>query len=192
LFGPDGHQKVFRKDKEALNPKNLKPTVKHGGGSVMVWACFAAAGVGNIEYIDGIMDAAYYTDILDRNLKESAEKIGLRRNYTFQQDSDPKHTSKLAKNFFKEKKVEVLEWVPQSPDLNPIEHLWDYVKREVKKTPCSNRSELMLQISAAWDNIGTEVTQKLVESIPRRLQAVIDAKGGSTRYKERINTFNTY
>lgn len=105
LFGPDGHQKVWRKNREALNPKNLLPTVKHGGGSVMVWACFGAKGVGNLEFVDGIMTGDSYRQILDRDILDSARKIGIGRRFIFQQDSDPKHTSKIVTEFFKIKKI---------------------------------------------------------------------------------------
>jgi transposase len=182
LFGSDGHQKVWRKDREALKSKNLLPTVKHGGGSVMVWACFGANSIGNLEFIDGIMTGISYRSILDKNIFESARKIGLGRRFIFQQDSDPKHTSKIVTEFFKLKKIKKLEWVPQSPDLNPIEHLWDIIKREVRKIPVSNKQELKTRISAVWDNIEQEVLQKLVHSMPRRLEAVIAAKGGPTKY----------
>ncbi|KAH8344912.1 hypothetical protein KR067_010610, partial [Drosophila pandora] len=67
----------------------LKAMVKHGGGNVMVWACMSASGVGNLVFIDGIMDAKMDAD----NLRESAEKLGLESEYWFQQDNDPKHTA---------------------------------------------------------------------------------------------------
>ena len=182
LFGSDGHRKVFRKTNEALNPKNILPTVKHGGGSVMVWGCFPANGVGNLEFIDGIMTGAVYVDILQRNLKDSARKIGLNRNFTFQEDNDPKHTSKVGKQYFEQHKIKLLEWVPQSPDINPIEHLWDYLKRELRKSTSSNKEDLKTRIREIWSNIPRNMTNNLVDSIPRRLEAVIAARGGPTKY----------
>ena len=73
IFGSDGGRTVWRKPNTALDPKNLRPTVKHGGGSVMVWGC-----VGNLVSIDGIMDHKLYMYILQKNLKESVKKIGFR------------------------------------------------------------------------------------------------------------------
>ncbi|GFX08436.1 transposable element Tcb1 transposase [Trichonephila clavipes] len=73
--------------------KNLRSTVKHGGGSVMVWGCMASNGVGNLVFIDGIMDPKLYIDILNNNLKESAKELGLDGNFIFQQDNDSKHTA---------------------------------------------------------------------------------------------------
>lgn len=55
IFGSDRHRRVWRKPKEALKTKNLNPTVKHGGGSVLIWGCMSYNGLGNLEFIDGIM-----------------------------------------------------------------------------------------------------------------------------------------
>ncbi|KAH8288665.1 hypothetical protein KR054_007468, partial [Drosophila jambulina] len=72
----------------------VKATVKHGGGSVLVWGCMSARGVGNLIFIDGIMNAEMYLNILKENLHSSATKMGLERdNFIFQQDNDPKHTA---------------------------------------------------------------------------------------------------
>ena len=78
-----------------MNTKNLRPTVKHGGGSVMVWGCMSANGTGNLVFIDGILDKYKFLDILKNNLKDSATKLGLLENYYFQQDNDPKHKAKI-------------------------------------------------------------------------------------------------
>lgn len=128
------------------------------------------------------MTGTYYRAIIDKNILSSSRKIGLGRRFLFQQDSDPKHTSKTVKEYFKENKINQLEWVPQSPDLNPIEHLWDIVKRELRKTQTSSKIMLKSQILETWNNMPSELLQKLVHSMPRRLEAVIKAKGGPTKY----------
>lgn len=76
----------------------------------------------------------------------------------------------------------VLDWPPQSPDLNPIEHLWDHIEREIRKTPIPNKTELQKRIIEAWNATSPEVTGHLVDSMNRRCTAVLEAKGGPTRY----------
>ncbi|GFX94177.1 transposable element Tc1 transposase [Trichonephila clavipes] len=74
IFRSDGHRTVWGKPNTALDSKKLRPTVKHGGNSVMVWGCMASNGIGNLVFIDDIMDHKLYRDILNSNLKESAKK----------------------------------------------------------------------------------------------------------------------
>lgn len=126
LFKSDGKVCVWRKPNTELQEKNLRPTVKHSD-SVMVWACMAASGVGNLEFIDGIMGNRMYLGILRRNLKESALKLGLQNNFTYYQDNDPKHKTENVRLWLVYNCPHLIETLPQSPDLNVIENLWDHL-----------------------------------------------------------------
>lgn len=181
-FGSDGRQIVWREPNTEFKFKNLKPTVKHGGGSVLLWGCMAASGTGNLEFIDRIMDKMLYMDILKRNLNQSAQKLGLSSGYWFQQDNDPKHTAHVVREWLLYNVPKQLKTPPQSPDMNPIENLWDEIKRRLKDTNTSNKNELKKKIKETWEKIPASCTKKLVDSMPHRLQAVIDAKGGHTKY----------
>jgi len=182
VFGSDGRRKVWRKPGESLKLKNLNPTVKHGGGGIMVWGCMSSNGAGKLEIIEGIMNQEVYQNILSKNLKQSAAMLRLDKGYLFQQDNDPKHKSKSTTKYLEKNKIYVLQWPPQSPDLNPIEHLWDHIDREIRKHNISSKAGLQSRVLEAWDNIDPQITRNLVESMERRLLAVIAAKGGPTRY----------
>ena len=81
------------------------PNVKHGGGSIILWECFAAGGTGALHKIDGIMMYENYVDILKKHLKTSDRKLKLGRKWVFQMDNDAKHTSKVVAKWLKDNKV---------------------------------------------------------------------------------------
>ncbi|GFW54917.1 transposable element Tcb2 transposase [Trichonephila clavipes] len=182
IFGSDGRRMVWRKPNTSGHPKHTIPTVKHGGGSVMVWGCMAASGVGKLVFIDGIMHKMVYLTILQNNLKESADKLGLGSNFIFQQDNDPKHTAFVVKEWLLYHCRYQLNTPPQSPDLNVIENVWSHLERAVQKHQITSKEQLKSVFQEEWLNIAPETTRHLVESMHLRLEAVISAKCYPTKY----------
>ncbi|KAI5152420.1 hypothetical protein ENBRE01_2817 [Enteropsectra breve] len=118
----------------------------------MVWGCFSYEGVGRLAFIDGIMDAVQYKRILAENLSASCDMLGLADDYTFQHDNDPKYTADYVDDFFTTNCINVLEWPSQSPYLNPIEHLWDYIKWQVRKAKPSGEGQMKKLVAELWYN----------------------------------------
>ncbi|MBN3276205.1 TCB1 transposase, partial [Polyodon spathula] len=182
LFGQNSKRYMWCKPNTAHVSRHAIPTVKYGGGSIMLWGCFSSAGTGHLVTIEGRMDGAKYRKILQENLFQSAKKLKLGRKFTFQQDNDPKHKAKATLEWLKNKKVNVLQWPSQSPDLNPIENLWHYLKIAVHKRRPTNLNNLEQICQEEWAKITLTLCAKLVHTYPKRLKAVIAAKGGSTKY----------
>ena len=133
LTGSKRRQIVWRKAGTEFNPAHVTATVKHGGGSVLVWGAFSWFGLSNLEIINGIMNSDSYIDILERNISDCTEKMGLGTDLFWQQDNDPKHKSKKTMQYIQNRGINMLDWPAQSPDSNPIEHLWDHLDRIIPK-----------------------------------------------------------
>ena len=97
VFGLSANRHIWRKP-------GPTPSVKHGGGSIMLWGCFLVAGTGRLIRI-----RAKYREILDENLLQSAQDFRLGRRFTFQQDNDPKHTAKTMQEWLRDKSLNALE-----------------------------------------------------------------------------------
>jgi len=162
---------VWKAPDEKLESRVTKGTVKHDM-KINVWGCFAAHGVGKLRRIYGNMNKEMYLNILEDSMVPSYNRLFHGDYLIFQQGNDPKHTSKVVKDWFEVNNIQKLEWPSQSPDLNPIENLWSLLDR---KTRCRNPNEgELFHIPELLDD--------LVSSMPRRVQAVIDDKGGATKY----------
>ena len=124
LFGSDGRQYCWKKPGEPLRSPHVKPTVKFGGGNIMVWGCFSAKGLGPLVRIEGKMNHKDYINILEDNLLPFIQENYSTNHYKFQDDNAPVHTAKNVKKWMSEKGLILLEdWPSQSPDLNIVKRL---------------------------------------------------------------------
>lgn len=157
------------------------PTMKQPP-KIMVWGSFSAHGRGNLYFIPQkeTVNAVRYRNILAEKLMTAMTIHGCT---IFQQDSAPAHTAKLVKDWLKMKKVSVLEWPGNSPDLNPIENLWNVMKRKVALHAPSNMQDLTYWVKKVWcTEINQELCRKLIHSMPTRIKAVLKRKGCATKY----------
>ena len=169
LFKSDGRVKVWRSSGETYN--------KIRWGSVMFWG----VSFGPLVLVDGNMDSEAYINVLANNF------IPWVRDYldsVFQQDGAPCHTSLYSTWWMSTHGIRTLNWVAQSPDLNPIENLWNHLDRQVRKRKPlpQTKQDLITAIQEEWSNISLEKLQNLIMSLPHRIEAVIKAKGGNTKY----------
>ncbi len=143
--------------------------------SVMIWAAMSSAGVGPPCFLKSTVNTAIYQEILEHFMLPSADKLYGDADFIFQQDLAPAHSAKGTKSWFNDHGVTVLDWPANSPDLN-------LVKRKMRGTRPNNADDLKAAIKATWASITPEQCHGLIVSMPRRIAAVIHAKGGTTKY----------
>jgi len=188
VVGNDGGVRVIRKEGERYLAQHILHTHKFGKGSVMVWGCFWAGGIGPLATLTGTVDQDKYVDCLATHFLPWFQKLTEETNkeFIFQEDGAPCHTGGYS-TWYKQKRCDVQGfdfWPAQSPDLNPIEHLWGYIayKLRTKKHVIGNVAQLEAFIHKTWKEIPPILLENLVSSMPARCQAVIDKEGGQTRY----------
>ncbi len=144
----------------------------------MSWS--GAAGTGEIQFIEGTMNANMYGDILKQSMIPSLRRLC--RRAVFQHDNDPKHTSKTPTALLKKLRVKVMDWPHVSPDLNHIEHLWGILERKVVERKVSNIHQLCDIVMEEWKRTPVATCEALVNSMPKRIKAVLENNGDQTKY----------
>ena len=127
------------------------------------------------------MNKEGYWEVLSNGMLPSAWSIrGL--DFVFQHYNAPCHRATLVTQWLEENNITVLDWPPQSPDLNPIEHLWEVIETKLKTRLTTTKDQLWESLQEAWSDIPPGVLLNLVESMPSRLRAVMKARGGYTKF----------
>jgi predicted N-formylglutamate amidohydrolase len=131
------------------------------------------------------MDAARMKRILDEDLIPSAKlhfSFDPPEQWYLLHDNDKKFTSGLVQGLLHTNGVTTIDFPPYSPDLNPIENLWNSMARAVEKRRCDTMELLQAVVEAEWEKVDKELMRKLAHSMPARCQAVIDENGWHTKY----------
>lgn len=181
IFGNKRRLYVRRFEHEKASQQCIAPTVKHGGGSVMVWGCFSRAGVGDLIEVQGKMKADQYQNIILKHAEPSGFRL-IGAGFELQQDNDPKHKAKSTMLLLEKKQRQgmftLMDWPSQSPDFNPIELLWDELDRKVRADPPSSRTDLIKKLQNYWREITPKCIKKLLDRMPKICREVINQRGG--------------
>jgi len=177
----DGRARVYRRRGERYAANCVQEADRFGGGSVMMWASICHTGRTNLVHIPGNLNAVRYCNEI---LQPHVIPFLNANNVIFQHDNARPHTARVVTAFFNQNNVVVLPWPSRSPDLNPIEHLWDELDRRVRRRLPEPQTlqQLVRALQEEWTAIPQEVIQTLIRSMGSRCQTVINSNGGHTRY----------
>ena len=159
----------------------------------MFWAAFGygiktelVIMAGDPESARGGVTARVYHEVLDQHLKPI---LGL--GTIFMHDNAPIHTAHIIRDWLIENEVDVMNWPPYSPDLNPIENLWALLKEQIYKrhpelliaiNTEETLEELIIAAVEVWNDLGDQLLARLCDTMPHRVEAVLKAAGWYTKY----------
>ncbi|UYV64699.1 hypothetical protein LAZ67_3001700 [Cordylochernes scorpioides] len=171
--------RVWRRRGERSNPAAIveRPTVRQRG--IMVWGAIAYDSRLPLLRIQGTMTAQRYVDDVLRPV--TLPYLQGVPNALYQQDNARPHTARISQQALQD--VQMLPWPPYSPDLSPIEHVWDIIGRRLHALPQPrSEDELWQMVEREWRAIPQDAIRTLSDSLPRRVAACIAVRGGPTCY----------
>lgn len=184
FFSDDRRIRVWRREGERFSDACIHESDRFGGPNVMVWGGISVSGRTELVILnEGTITAQrYIEEVIGPHVVPYAQRIGAR--FHLMHDNARAHTARTTREAIEEAGIQVLPWPANSPDLNPIEHMWDLLKRSVRSTnqPVYNETQLINVLKSSWEQIPQETVVHLVESVPSRLQECIRKRGGHTRY----------
>lgn len=179
----DGRTRVWRRQGERYHDVNVMTHDHFGGGSLLVWGGMAMSYRTPLYQVQGNLNGVGYRDDILRPLVLPAlEAMGT--GAILQDDNARPHRARVVNNFLQQQEVIRMDWPARSPDLNPIEHLWDVLGRRLRENhpPAADLNQLFMFLEQEWQAIPQMTPRTLVQSMRLRCLECIEANGGHTRF----------
>ena len=184
LFRGDGRVRVWREPGQDFLPECVQNRDSHSP-SVHVWAGIAWNGKTELVVLQHNVTGQTYGELLEEHFVPFASTVfGGMQNCILMDDNAPPHRAAAVRQLKEQLGIRTLRWPSRSPDMNPIEHAWDLLKRDVRQqeNPPQDAAELAQAVAEAWQRLPQTTVNRLVLSMPRRIAALLQSRGAYTRY----------
>jgi transposase len=181
---PNGRLKVYRPRNSRFEEPYVQTIQRSGRFSVNMWAWISAASPGVMIHVEERLTSDVYIRVLENIMLPSVQAVNPNWNFIFQHDNCAVHTARRVVEWCENHNINVLDWPSCSPDLNPIENMWGILIKFLQRPEVvfHNRDELLAAITEAWHSLPQNYHVNLCLSMRNRLNKVIDANGGFTKY----------
>lgn len=183
LVSDDYRIRVLREPGREHRLDNAVQVAPYRGGTEMFWGGIMYNRRTDLIHIPGTMTGQYYLqNVIDPIILPLRNEIG--EHFVFMDDNARPHRTRAVQEALGNGNVTRLDWPAMSPDMNPIEHVWDYMTRAIfrRNNPPANAQELVNAAIEEWRNIPQEIINNLIRGMHRRVAVLIRGRGGHTDY----------
>ncbi|GFW13054.1 transposable element Tc3 transposase [Trichonephila clavipes] len=179
-----GRLLIWREQRTRYHQSNTVERHSYRGGGILVWAGISLGGHTDLHVFHGgtVTCLRYRDEILDPYVRPYAAAIG--NDFILMDDNARPHRARIVEEYLEDHGLERMEWPARSRDLNPIEHLWDYLGREVAafNPPPRSLHELKQGLLCVWSSLPIPVSDNLINSMGNRCRQCIQVRGGHIPY----------
>lgn len=183
LVSDDYRVRVWREPHRINRLENAIAVAPYRGGTEMFWGGIMFNRRTPLIHIPGTMTGQYYLqNIINAIIVPLSNELG--DQFIFMDDNARPHRTRAIQETLENQNINRMDWPPNSPDMNPIEHVWDYVSRAIfnRNNPPRNAQELVIAATEEWRNLSQETINNLIIGMHRRVNALLRSRGSNTEY----------